>query len=85
LKGATMDQIKFDNVQFITLIAALMPEPSKADIESQLELDIARNPHNDYHLPKRRTQTEVIAQLKVASAIAICNACYENPLVLKGE
>lgn len=50
------------------------PDPSNEEINMQMQFDISRNPHNDYHKAPRRSKFEIIAQHKFAYADAMIKA-----------
>jgi hypothetical protein len=50
------------------------PEPSPEDVRFEMDRDVSRNPHNDYHKPARRGRLQIIADLKFAYADAMIAA-----------
>lgn len=54
--------------------ATFAPEPTKIDIEVELQSDRIRNPHNEAHKPARRSLARIIADLKYQYADAMLQA-----------
>jgi len=57
-----------NNVTLLDMFAMMAPEPTTAAIQHELQRDAARNPHGDYHKPRRRSSSEIVADLKYAYA-----------------
>lgn len=53
-----------EDLTIVDFFAALLPEPTKEQVEHEMHMDIARNPHNDSWHPKRRTDLEIKCQLR---------------------
>lgn len=54
-----------------SLFAALVPEPSKQEIEIEAQKDRLKNPHNDPHKPRLREYDEIIAHIRFRKAAAM--------------
>lgn len=57
-----------------SLFAALVPEPSKQEIEMEAQKDRMKNhyyPHNDPHKPRLREYDEIIAHIRFRKAAAM--------------
>jgi len=68
-----------DGQQYIMLLAALVPEPSIEQVRYELEQDRLKNPHNDGPPnPRRRSELEIRAKLRVDYAKAIETAVYKG-------
>ena len=59
--------------------ATFAPEPSDEAITLRERADIARNPHNDSHKPRRRSREEIVAQLRYERADAMLAARKDTP------
>lgn len=59
------------------------PVPSKEEIESQLRLDMARNPHGDSYKPERRSVNRIIAEHKVKWVAEHIKAFHDTNLWLE--
>lgn len=60
-----------NELRLIDVFAMLAPEPTKDDIRVEMERDRLANPHNDSYKPRRRSEREVVAQLKYRYAQAM--------------
>lgn len=63
-----------DRSEFLALATIHAPEPSKEIINMHARMDQQRNPHNDSYKPRRRTENEIIAQLKVEYGLTLLEA-----------
>lgn len=60
------DYIQFSPRGFKQQLFLNAPDPTKEEIEHQMKIDMARNPHGDYYKPARRSKDQIIAQHKIA-------------------
>lgn len=56
--------VSFDIETLLDLFAIFAPEPARDVIIREMEKDRLANPHNDSYKPRRRSEAEVIAELK---------------------
>lgn len=58
-----------EDLTVVDFFAALLPEPTKEQIESEMNIDRARNPYNDNWHPKRRSEYEIKCELRYRYAL----------------
>jgi len=71
-------EIAINAEQMLMLIATLVPEPPKEIVISEMERDRLANPHNDHGKPKRRSEMDIRAELRVKYAQGIEHAVYQR-------
>lgn len=71
-------EIAINAEQLLMLVAALVPEPPKEIVVSEMERDRLANPYNDHYKPRRRNEMEIRADLRVQYAQQIEHATYQR-------
>lgn len=62
----------------IGIMACMLPAPDEREITRELQLDHQKNPHNDSYKPRRRSEREIVAGLRVARALDIYEIVLER-------
>lgn len=52
------------DMNLLDWFATFAPEPTKEEIEYEMQQDKLKNPHNDSYKPKRRSKVEIICELR---------------------
>ena len=73
--------IGIDAEQLLMLMAVMLPEPTNDEVVAELQADRVKNPYNEPHLPKRRDERVIKAQIRVRKAMEIEHAVYNRTVV----
>jgi hypothetical protein len=68
------DTQQFPGMSLRDWFAAMAPKPARWQMKLEQGRDRARNPHNDYHKPKIRSESEIEADLRYEHADAMLAA-----------